>query len=109
MKPGFNPTGWIDDLRECDYCRVDAEHLHQAGKPPLKPIPKALEWPGGPDGIYCEDCIEIWRDILATEIGPGAEEQARQARQMHLGVHCAEPGCGQPCYPDSYGCAKHTD
>jgi hypothetical protein len=67
MKPGFNPTGWIDDLRECVCCGVDAEHLHQTGKPPLKPIPEGLQ---GPKGLHCASCIAAWTDVYVNEIWP---------------------------------------
>ena len=89
MEPGFNPTGWIDDLRECVCCGVDAEYLHQTGKPPLKPIPREkrrgvwLDCPPGayapndkgeemgwsaPKGLHCEMCIELWRDALVENL-----------------------------------------
>ena len=102
MEPGFNPTGWIDDLRECEACGVDAEYLRQTSQPPLKPMPRALQ---GPKGLHCADCVEDWREVM-SEAWAEEDYWGRQTRGLH---HCAEPGCGQPCHPDSYGCAKHTD
>ena len=62
MKPGFNPTGWIDDLRECARCGETAEWLRLSGRGTLKPIPKALQ---GPKGLHCDDCVEDWREVKA--------------------------------------------
>ena len=91
MKPGFNPTGWIDDLRECVCCGVDAEHLHQTGKPPLKDMPKA--W-GGPKGLHCADCTQDWREVMT---------EAWKAEQIWLSrMNC--PAYQERLYREEQGC-----